>query len=45
MKKKTAAPQAQRIKVKLDERTTVMINRASSLKIWKERYPFAKIIH
>jgi len=41
MKKKTA----QRIKVKLDEKTTVMLNRMSSLKIWKVRYPFARIIN
>jgi len=43
MKKKVTA--TQRIKVKLDEKTTVMLNRISSLKIWKARYPFAKIIN
>jgi len=43
MKKKTSEPQ--KIKVKLDQRTTVMINKISSLKIWKERFPFAKIVH
>lgn len=42
MKKKNA-PQ-QRIKVQLDQRTTVMLNKLSSLKVWKVRYPFAKII-
>lgn len=43
MKKKISP--TQRIKVKLDEKTTVMLNRLSSLKIWKVRYPFAKIIN
>jgi len=35
---------SQRIKVKLDARTTIMISRMSSLKIWKNRFPEAKII-
>jgi len=43
MKKKISHPQ--RIKVKLDEKTTVMINKISSLKIWKIRYPLAKVIN
>lgn len=43
MKKKTSV--TQRIKVKLDEKTTVLLNRMSSLKVWKIRYPFAKIIN
>ena len=34
-----------RIKVKLDARTTIMINRPSSLKVWKRIYPMAKVIH
>jgi hypothetical protein len=34
-----------RIKVKLDARTTIMINRPSSLKVWKRIYPLAKVIH
>jgi hypothetical protein len=34
-----------RIKVKLDSRTTIMINRPSSLKVWKRIYPMAKVIH
>ena len=33
-----------RIKVKLDNRTTIMINRPSSLKVWKRIYPMAKVI-
>jgi hypothetical protein len=33
-----------RIKVKLDSRTTIMINRPSSLKVWKRIYPMAKVI-
>jgi len=33
-----------RIKVKLDHRTTIMINRIGSFKIWKKRFPLAKII-
>jgi hypothetical protein len=43
MKKKPITHQ--RIKVKLDEKTTVLLNKMSSLKIWKARYPFAKIIN
>jgi hypothetical protein len=43
MKKKITV--TQRIKVKLDGKTTVMLNKMSSLKIWKARYPFAKIIN
>jgi len=43
MKKKISTQQ--RIKVKLDERTTVLLNKMSSLKVWKVRYPFAKIIN
>jgi len=35
---------SQRIKVKLDARTTIMISRMSSLKIWKNRFPESKII-
>ena len=42
MKKKMSP--VTRIKVKLDEKTTVMLNRISSLKVWKARYPFAKVI-
>jgi len=34
----------QRIKVKLDNKTTIIINKISSLKIWKKRYPLAHII-
>jgi hypothetical protein len=33
-----------RIKVKLDARTTVMINRPSSLKVWQRVYPGVKVI-
>jgi hypothetical protein len=33
-----------RIKVKLDHRTTIMINRPSSLKVWQKLYPLAQII-
>ncbi len=33
-----------RIKVKLDHKTTIMINRLASLKIWKKRYPMARVI-
>ena len=43
MKKKPSA--TQRIKVQLDHKTTVLRNRISSLKVWKERYPLARIIH
>jgi hypothetical protein len=43
MKKKTT--NHQRIKVKLDEKTTVLLNKMSSLKIWKVRYPLARIIN
>ncbi len=35
----------QRIKVKLDYKTTIIINRLSSLKMWKRRYPEAQIVH
>jgi hypothetical protein len=33
-----------RIKVQLDYETVVVLNRLSSLKIWKQRYPDAAII-
>jgi hypothetical protein len=33
-----------RIKVKLDHRTTIVINRIASFKIWKKRFPLAEII-
>ncbi len=33
-----------RIKVKLDYKTTIIINKLSSLKIWKRRYPEAYIV-
>ncbi len=35
---------SRRIKVKLDSKTTIIINKASSLKVWQQRYPFAQII-
>jgi hypothetical protein len=43
MKQKITNPQ--RIKVRLDEKTTVLLNKTSSLKIWKVRYPLARIIN
>ena len=43
MKKKMNA--TQRILVKLDHKTTVMLNKISSFKVWKARYPLAKIIN
>jgi hypothetical protein len=33
-----------RIKVKLDHKTTIIINRLASFKIWKKRFPLAEII-
>jgi hypothetical protein len=33
------------IKVRLDYKTTIMINRLSSLNVWKKFYPFAQIIN
>jgi hypothetical protein len=41
MKKKST--NQQHIKVKLDEKRTVVLNKMSSFKVWKVRYPFAKI--
>jgi hypothetical protein len=35
----------QRIKVKLDYKTTIIIHRLSSLKIWKKRYPDAQVVN
>ncbi|HKR07436.1 MAG TPA: hypothetical protein VJY62_22570 [Bacteroidia bacterium] len=35
----------QRIKVLLDNRTSVVINKLESLAIWKKKYPDAKIIY
>lgn len=32
------------IKVQLDERTTITIRKIEMLKLWKERYPAAKVI-
>jgi len=37
-------PLPRRIKVKLDHRTTIIINKLSSLKIWKQKFPLAKVI-
>jgi hypothetical protein len=34
----------QRIKVKLDSKTTIIINKISSLNVWKKRYPLAHVI-
>jgi len=33
-----------RIKVRLDSRTNIVISKMSSLRIWKQRYPDAKVI-
>jgi hypothetical protein len=38
-------PPLKRIKVKLDARTTIMINRPSSLKVWKRIYPMAEVVY
>jgi hypothetical protein len=40
--KKLSLPQ--RIKVRLDYKTTLIISRLASFKIWKKRYPAAEII-
>ena len=40
----TAKKPEERIKVQLDYRTTIMINRRSSFKVWKRLYPLAHII-
>lgn len=34
-----------RIKVRLDHRTMIIINRISSLAVWKKLYPKAQIVH
>jgi hypothetical protein len=42
--RKQVSSMPKRIKVKLDHRTTIVINRIASLKIWKKRFPLAEII-
>lgn len=49
MKKSKIIPPPQvsltkRIKVKLDQKTIIIINKLSSLAVWKKLYPEAKII-
>jgi hypothetical protein len=47
-KKKFIPPQpvsfSKKIKVKLDHKTTIIINRLSSLAVWKKLYPLAEIV-
>lgn len=48
--KKTVIPSTgpdnlvKRIKVKLDHKTMIIINKISSLAVWKKLYPEAKIV-
>jgi hypothetical protein len=46
-KKKPVAkevPDAPRIKVQLDHRTMLVVHSMQAFKIWKKRYPLAKVI-
>ncbi|MEO7871474.1 MAG: hypothetical protein ABIT08_02665 [Bacteroidia bacterium] len=40
----TQGPTTAKIKVRLDERTTVTIHHISALKVWKQKYPDAQVI-
>ena len=40
----TQGPTKAKIKVRLDERTTVTIQHISALKLWQVKYPDAKVI-
>ena len=42
--KKATKITSSRIKVRLDSKTTIIINKPSSLKVWQQRYPFAQIV-
>jgi len=42
--KKAPKESSRRIKVKLDSKTMIIINKVSSLKVWQERYPYAHIV-
>ena len=49
MKQKKILPQnidkfTERIKVRLDHKTMIVINKLSSLDVWKKLYPQAKIV-
>jgi len=44
MKKREKKTAAQRIKVRLDDKTTLVIRKLKSFKLWKQRYPMAEII-
>lgn len=43
--KKKDSPKTDRIKVKLDSKTTIIINRLESLAVWKKHYPLAQIVN
>jgi hypothetical protein len=46
-KKKPAAketPESPRIKVQLDHRTMLVVHSMQAFKLWKKRYPLAKVI-
>ena len=40
----TQGPTTAKIKLQLDERTTVTVHHISALKLWKVKYPDAKVI-
>jgi len=44
MKNTTKQVAKKNIKVRLDNRTVITISRMSSLKVWLERFPEAKVI-
>lgn len=43
-KQSTNSNLVKRIKVQLDHKTMIIINKLSSLEVWKKLYPEAKII-
>jgi hypothetical protein len=43
-KRKISKTPQKRIKVQLDYKTIITINRMESLKLWLERYPEAKVL-
>ncbi len=42
---KTTTSTHERIKLQLDYRTIIILNKKSSVKIWTKRYPNAVVLH
>lgn len=42
--KKGVSAEVERIKVQLDHKTTMIVHSMNAFKMWKKRYPLAKVI-